>query len=278
MSISNPLDHGIVLLRAESAAAESVMLAQVSGTDMTAVDTLVIPAGESAALAADGTALVLDGLVKPLEANTAISLTLHFDSQNDDGSLADEHFLVTTAAAVLDAAPADSPFVFILPWARPTVAPAMDDMGAMATPDMMMATPDMMAMGTPDAGMGGMGGMAMDGGVSGVFMTILNTGDSADKLVAAASDAAKVVEIHQTSMVNDVMQMRPVEGGLDLPAGEMVLLQPGGYHVMLIDLNYPLVPGEAIVLTLTFESGAEVTLAVPIYDPMMMGMDDHHDH
>ncbi|MBC6934312.1 MAG: copper chaperone PCu(A)C, partial [Chloroflexi bacterium] len=67
---------------------------------------------------------------------------------------------------------------------------------------------------------------------------------------------------------NDVMKMRPVEGGIEIPAGGSVELKPGGYHVMLMQLPRDLLPGQAIMLTLVFESGVELPVAVPVYDKM----------
>ena len=53
-------------------------------------------------------------------------------------------------------------------------------------------------------------------------------------------------------MVNDVMRMRPVQGGLELPPGQPVELKPSGYHVMLMDLKKPLAVGETVPLELSF--------------------------
>ena len=57
--------------------------------------------------------------------------------------------------------------------------------------------------------------------------------------------------------------MRPIDG-LDLPAGTAVVLEPGGYHVMLLDLVAPLELGTEISLTLTFEQAGEQTVSVPV--------------
>lgn len=61
------------------------------------------------------------------------------------------------------------------------------------------------------------------------------------------------------------MTMQPIES-LELPAGETVVLEPGGYHIMLIDLVAPLESGEEIEVTLTFENGGERTITVPVQD------------
>lgn len=85
---------------------------------------------------------------------------------------------------------------------------------------------------------------------TGAFMEL--TGKSNARLVGAASPVAKTVEVHNMTVENGVMKMFPVEG-VDLPAGKPVKLAPGGYHVMLINLQKPLNAGDKVPLKLTFE-------------------------
>ncbi|MCC6945739.1 MAG: copper chaperone PCu(A)C [Thermomicrobiales bacterium] len=96
------------------------------------------------------------------------------------------------------------------------------------------------------------------------YMTIANNGDSADRLVAVETDAAGVAEIHEVADVSGVMTMRPLDDGLEIPAGESVELMPGGYHVMMIGLTGDLMPGETFDLTLTFEHAGDVTVTAQI--------------
>lgn len=85
---------------------------------------------------------------------------------------------------------------------------------------------------------------------TGAFMEL--TGKSNARLIGAASPAAKNVEVHNMKVENGVMKMFPVDG-IDLPAGKPVKLAPGGYHVMLMDLQKPLNAGDKVPLKLTFE-------------------------
>jgi copper(I)-binding protein len=85
---------------------------------------------------------------------------------------------------------------------------------------------------------------------TGAFMTLTATSDS--KLINVVSPAAKIVQIHESSMKNDVMSMQQVES-VALPAGKAISLTPHGYHVMLIDLVAQVKEGDTIPLTLTVE-------------------------
>lgn len=143
--------------------------------------------------------------------------------------------------------------------------------GAFARPT-AQAMPHSHSMGQPTAQattqMGGhtMGSTTM-GRVSGMFMFIENTGDTADTLIGASTPIANMVQIHQTTVTDGVAQMGELEGGLEIPAGSVVELRPGGYHVMLMDLTGDLVEGKTIPVTLRFASGTEITLEVPIITP-----------
>ena len=95
----------------------------------------------------------------------------------------------------------------------------------------------------------------------GAYVALMNQG-AADRLIDAEGDVAKRIEIHEHIKDGDVMRMRRVEGGLELPEGGMIEMAPGGYHVMMMGLNGPLVAGESFPLTLIFESGAEMTVEV----------------
>ena len=86
---------------------------------------------------------------------------------------------------------------------------------------------------------------------TGLFAQI--TSASGGKLVSAASPVAGVVEIHEMSMDGNVMKMRALPNGLDLPAGKAVELKPGGYHVMLMDLKQPLKDGDTVPVTLVVQ-------------------------
>ena len=99
------------------------------------------------------------------------------------------------------------------------------------------------------------------------YMTVTNAGDRDDRLVAAESDAAETIELHETSMENGTMRMRRVDDGIPLPAGQTVSLAPGGLHIMLVGLAHPLREGESFTLQMSFEEAGSVTLDVPILAP-----------
>lgn len=96
------------------------------------------------------------------------------------------------------------------------------------------------------------------------FMQISNMGAESDTLIAARTDAAMNPELHTHIMEDGIAMMREVEGGILVKAGEMTMLQRGGYHVMLMGLTQPLTHGETITIILTFEKAGEVVIEVPI--------------
>ncbi|MEJ5018175.1 DUF1775 domain-containing protein [Ochrobactrum vermis] len=100
--------------------------------------------------------------------------------------------------------------------------------------------------------------------VAGGFLTIANDGKDADKLVSVTTEGVKRVEIHEMTMQDDVMKMRQLEGGLDIPAGEKVELKSGGYHLMFIQPEKPYKEGETVPVTLQFEKAGKVTIDFPV--------------
>lgn len=94
--------------------------------------------------------------------------------------------------------------------------------------------------------------------VAGAFMSFTNEGGTADRLVGGSSPIAEKVEIHTMEMTGGIMKMRPLADGLEVPAGAKVELAPGGFHVMLIGLKQPIVEGDKVPLTLTFEKGGDI--------------------
>jgi periplasmic copper chaperone A len=79
------------------------------------------------------------------------------------------------------------------------------------------------------------------------------------------------IELHTHIMDGDVMRMREMEGGIPLPPGETVKLQPGGFHIMLLGLKQGLAAGSRFPLTLTFEKAGSVQVDVPVEAMGSMG-------
>ena len=94
--------------------------------------------------------------------------------------------------------------------------------------------------------------------VSGGYMVIRNSGSEADRLLSASVDFAGKTEIHEMAMDGDVMKMRQLEAGLEIPAGGEVELKPGGYHIMFMMLGEELKEGEKRKATLTFEKAGTI--------------------
>ena len=116
-------------------------------------------------------------------------------------------------------------------------------------------------------------GMAVTGG----YVTITNNGHAGDRLVAASAGFAKRVEIHEMIHDNGVMKMRQRSGGIEIPAGETVMLKPGGLHMMFMGLGETMAPGDMRDVTLEFASGHVVSVPAMVLKPGDIKMDDGHD-
>ena len=92
------------------------------------------------------------------------------------------------------------------------------------------------------------------------FLVIHNSGNSPDRLLGGESAAAKEVQVHEMAMDNQVMKMRQLAQGLEIPAGATVELKPGGYHLMLMGLARPLNQDDRYMMTLNFERAGKTDI------------------
>lgn len=99
--------------------------------------------------------------------------------------------------------------------------------------------------------------------VAGGFLTLTNTGSADDRLISASAPIAAETQIHEMAMDGDVMRMRQLVDGLVIPAGETVVLEPGGFHLMFMGLNGPIAAGDAVPVTLVFERAGTITVDLP---------------
>lgn len=113
-------------------------------------------------------------------------------------------------------------------------------------------------------------GAEMGGG----FVTIVNAGSEADRLIGGSFALAGRTEVHEMKMEGEVMKMRQLEGGLDIPAGATVELKPGSYHLMFMKLTAPLEAGTNVKGTLIFEKAGEVPVEFAV-EAMSAKAKDH---
>jgi len=105
------------------------------------------------------------------------------------------------------------------------------------------------------------------------YFGLHNLGDTPDRLIGARAARVGTIEIHMARQQGGVMSMAPVEA-VEIPAGGMAHLGPGGLHLMMFAIDSPLKEGDALEMTLIFESAGEVAITVPV----SRTMGDMHQH
>ena len=98
----------------------------------------------------------------------------------------------------------------------------------------------------------------------GGFMTITNKGTVADRLVSARSNASDKVEVHEMQMDGNVMRMRELAKGLEIPPGATVMLKPGSYHIMFMELKAPFAKDAKVPMTLVFEKAGSIDIQLDV--------------
>lgn len=95
------------------------------------------------------------------------------------------------------------------------------------------------------------------------YLSITNNGTTEDALIAASSPVAARVEMHQTTISEGMARMRPLRE-IVIGAGKSVQIEPGGIHLMLVDLKAPLTAGTSVPLLLKFRSAGEITVQLKV--------------
>ncbi len=247
MTIANAGDAPVRLVGVTTAAAQVVEVHEMAEEDgvmrmRPLHDGLEIPAGGSVALEPAGYHLMMMGLTADLLAGESFGLELAFEGAEPVAVTLTVPIVRQSDAPAADADPVTVGDVTVSgAWSRP--APALG--GAMGGHG-----------ATPEADHGA--------GTGAAYLVIANAGAEPDRLLAATSHAAEVVEIHEIVDDAGVMRMRPLADGVEIPAGGEVSLEPGGLHVMLIGLTGALHEGDEIDLALEFERAGEVEVGVVV--------------
>lgn len=100
--------------------------------------------------------------------------------------------------------------------------------------------------------------------VAGGYFGLRNDGTENDRIVCGTSAVADRVEIHEMTMTDDVMRMRYMPDGVEIPAGGKVSFAPSAYHLMLIGLDGRLVEGTRVPVTLQFEKAGSVEVELTV--------------
>lgn len=96
-----------------------------------------------------------------------------------------------------------------------------------------------------------------------VYVRLRNLGAAPERLISIATPVAAEAAVHETTREHGMMSMRRVNS-VELPADGVVLLKPGGLHIMLMRLRAPLEEGETFPMTLTFKRAGPVTIQVEV--------------
>lgn len=110
------------------------------------------------------------------------------------------------------------------------------------------------------------------------YVTIENTGEQDIRLVSAESPAAGAVTLHESSVVDGMVRMRPLTDGLLIRAGQRAAFEPGRDHLMLEGLTRPLAAGDPVPVTLNFTPIGKVEVTFAVKSFAQAGHGDTHMH
>ncbi|GAB3714997.1 copper chaperone PCu(A)C [Nocardiopsis oceani] len=109
-----------------------------------------------------------------------------------------------------------------------------------------------------------------------VYLAVTNTAHQDDAVTGVSTSVSGDADLHNTETSESGAATMHGVDEVPVPAGGTTTFVDGGYHVMVNDIPGPLAAGDGITLELTFASGAEVELDVPVQE--MTGAESEHDH
>lgn len=118
--------------------------------------------------------------------------------------------------------------------------------------------------------------LSIQGGMTAVYGTLTNNTSEEITLVGGITEVAGVVEVHEMAMVGGEMKMQEIDGGLVIPAGQSIVLEPGGNHLMLMMLTEDITAGEEISVTFDFDSAEDLTVDAVVAKPAEGGDEEYH--
>ena len=98
------------------------------------------------------------------------------------------------------------------------------------------------------------------------YLVITNKGNESEYLINIESLFSKNIELHEMSMVGDVMNMKKISNGLEIPSGKEIELKPGGFHIMFKNLNKELLTGSKEKVILHFKNTGKIIVSFEISD------------
>lgn len=120
---------------------------------------------------------------------------------------------------------------------------------------------------------------ASDEHMTSAFGILTHPGDDEAVIVSVTSPSSEAVELHETVMGEDgEMSMQEISGGFTIEAGGELILEPGGNHLMLMGLHEPILAGETVTFTATFDNGDEFTFEAVAKDYAGANESYHDDH
>ena len=98
------------------------------------------------------------------------------------------------------------------------------------------------------------------------YLSIMNTGDMTEHLLGAKAAFARKTEIHEMTLVDDIMRMRPIAEGLKIHSGATLIMKPKGLHLMFVGLEGQVVEGQQRTVTLIFQRHGELEVTFGVKD------------
>ncbi len=110
------------------------------------------------------------------------------------------------------------------------------------------------------------------------YLKIENKSNTDERLVSLTSKISKKIQLHDMGVQNDIMKMKNLKNGVVIKANSIVNFNPGGYHIMFMNLQNPLIVMKKYQVILKFENYGSVILKMPVRNKKSNNKTQKHDH
>ena len=103
-----------------------------------------------------------------------------------------------------------------------------------------------------------------------LYMTVDNDTDQTDRLIAVTTDVARLTELHESVTSADGIVRMDRQSVFEVGPGQTLALEPGGRHVMLLDVD-PLEVDDTVTVVLEWEVAGSIEIEALVVPPGLAG-------
>ena len=113
--------------------------------------------------------------------------------------------------------------------------------------------------------------------VSAAYGMLMNHGEQTVTLSAVSSEISATAEMHEVIADGDQRRLAELES-IDIAPHQTLIFEPGGRHIMLLDISAPPIEGETVEVCAVSSAGTRACTAASVRRQAPAEQDTHSNH